>query len=188
MSSAGADCVMTLVEIEVGAGVGVRAHVLERDAARHLDEHTGGAIDARRTRRTSSGVMLSSSTMVAPAATASSHLLDAVALHLDRAARPPRRALGRTASRDAQAGEVVVLDQHEIGQRTAVVHAATGAHRRLLERRAARAASCGCPRSACGRRRRRRTGASRYATPERWQRKFSAVRSPVSTERSGPAT
>ena len=67
---------------------------------------------------------------------------------------------------------------------------AAGPHRRLLQRAQARGASCGCPRSGPCRpwRRRRRSGGSVVATPDRWHRKFSAVRSPVRIDASGPVT
>ena len=132
--------------------------------------------------------MLSSSTIVAPGR--------------DRLLAPARR--GRTRPRpcvpatragarcdrvgDAEAGEVVVLDQHEVGQRAAVVHAAPGAHRRLLDRAQPGQRLAGVP-DPC----RRSPAASTnrrvsVATPDRWHRKLSAVRSPVSTERKRPAT
>ena len=59
-------------------------------------------------------------------------LLEAVALDLDRAARPP--VLGPVHRLgDAQTGEVVVLHEHEVGERAPVVDAAARPHGRLLE-------------------------------------------------------
>ena len=89
---------------------------------------------------------------------------------------------------DADAGQVVVLHQHGVGQAGAVVGAAAGAHRRLLEgaqagRRLAGVEDPG--RRVGGRAPRRRTARVSVATPDRWQRKLSAVRSAVRIERSG---
>ena len=135
MSSAGADCVITLVEITSAPASANGADVLERDATGDLDRNQCGA--ELRTSATHVrdlvGVMLSRSTMVAPALTASSTCASAVALDLDRAARPLSvRSLHRGG--DGDAGEVVVLQEHEVGQRAAVVHSPAGAHRGLLQR------------------------------------------------------
>ena len=94
---------------------------------------------------------------------------------------PPHR-LG-----DAEVAEVVVLDQDPLGQVAAVVHAATGAHRRLLEGAQARRRLAGVPDAGAAVRRPARSGACSVAMPERWPRKFSAVRSAVrmARERSG---
>ena len=71
--------------------------------------------------------------MVAPAEIASCTC--SARSHSTSTVRPGQRACARrTASRDADAGEVVVLDQHELGERATMVHAAAGAHRRLLDR------------------------------------------------------
>ena len=160
MSSAGADCVITLVEMRSAPGVGVGAHGVERDPARHLDEEPRGRgrrAPATTQARTASGVMLSSSTIVAPAAIASCTWLGAVALDLDRAARPRARARVHRVG-DAQPGEVVVLHQHEVRQRAAVVHAAAGAHRGLLHRPQPGQGLAGVPDRGRSARRRRRTG------------------------------
>ena len=106
-------------------------------------------------------------------------------------ARPAALGRGATASVMAMPAEVVVLDEHGVGERARWLVAAAGAHRRLLEGPQARAWSCGCrgPDRRVGRRgpasTKRRV---RVATPERWQRKLSAVRSAVRIERSGPVT
>ncbi len=81
--------------------------------------------------------MLSSMTTVAPAATASATWSLTVALHLDHPARPqvpgPGHRLG-----DRRPAEVVVLDQHGLGQAAPVVVAAAGPDRGLLQRPEAR--------------------------------------------------
>ena len=93
-------------------------------------------------------------------------LLERVALDLD--GRGPASARGRasTASAMPMPARWLSLTSTHVGQRAAVVHAAAGAHRRLLERRAARAASCGCPRSAPSARRRSTNRRVSVATPE----------------------
>ena len=100
--------------------------------------------------------MLSSSTIVGARGDRLVDLLEAVALDLDRATRPAvARALDRVG--DADAGEVVVLHQHEVGQRPAVVDAAAGAHRRLLERAQTGQRLAGVPDPRTRRRPRRRS-------------------------------
>ena len=55
--------------------------------------------------------------------------------HSTSTPRPGHSARARvTASRDPEAAQVVVLHEHQVGERPAVVDAAAGAHRRLLER------------------------------------------------------
>ena len=90
--------------------------------------------------------MLSSITRSAPASTASwtcssrSHSTSTVrAGHRRRAAR---HRLG-----DREPGQVVVLHEHDVGQRAAVVDAARRLARPPSRGPAARGASCGCPRS-----------------------------------------
>ena len=100
--------------------------------------------------------------------------------------RPGQRSRAvATASVIDDAAQVVVLDQQPVRQVAPVVAAAAGAHRRLGQRPQARARSCGCPRPGPTRRppRPRRTRDVRVAMPDRWPRKFSAVRSPVRIER-----
>ena len=115
-------------------------------------------------------------------------LVEGVALDLDDHARPARPGPGRPPRRCRAAAEVVVLDEDGVGQAAPVVGAPAGPDRRLLQGPEARAVSCGCRRIAARlrRRRRRRRRRVRVATPDRWPRKLSAVRSPVSTDRSGP--
>ena len=142
---------------QVDAGGGVGADRLEGDAPADLEQRrrSGGPSTRERATqsRTSSGVMLSSSTRRhrprAPRRPASSRS------HSTWTVRPGHVPRARsTASAIPSAGEVVVLEQHPVGQVAPVVGAAAGAHRRLLERAQARAWSCGCPRSepAAGRR------------------------------------
>ena len=83
--------------------------------------------------------------------------------------------------------DVVVLDQCRIRQPHPVVLTAPTADGVLLQRAAAPASSCGCrgsapwcPSTASTQRR------VRVATPDRWQSRFSAVRSAVSRSRTGP--
>ena len=127
MSSTGAELVRAPTGDEVGAGVGVAGDGLEGDAAARPRAAGGGrrpraCSSASATQpRTSSGVMLSSSTASAPASSASRDLVERVALDLDRAARPARPGPGATASAMPSSGEVVVLEQHPVGQVAAVV-------------------------------------------------------------------
>ena len=65
------------------------------------------------------------------------HLVERVALDLDHPPRPQRAGPADRVG-DARAGQVVVLDQHGVGQPGAVVGAAAGPHRRLLEHAQAR--------------------------------------------------
>ena len=79
-------------------------------------------------------------------------LVERVALDLDRC-RPGQRDRARSTDFAMPSrGEVVVLDQHRVGERVAVVEAAAGAHRGLLHRPQAREASCACRGSGPGRR------------------------------------
>ena len=136
MSSAGADCVMTLVEMRsapASAYARTVSSVIPPDTSTR--NPAGAVLRTSETQaRTSSGVMLSRSTIVGAGGDRLLHLLDAVALDLDGAAGPAAPAPGATASVMVEPGEVVVLHQHELGQRAAVVHAAAGAHRGLLDR------------------------------------------------------
>ncbi len=61
------------------------------------------------------------------------HLLHPLALDFD-AAPGPLLAGAPDGLADAEPSEVVVLHEHHLGQRPAVVHAAAGAYGRLLER------------------------------------------------------
>ena len=144
-SSTGAEWVSAPADSEVGAGGGQGRCRGERHAARHL--HQG--VRARRPRTTAtasatcSGPMLSSMTTVAPAATASppgparSHSTST--MRPGHWARARRHRLG-----DRGAAQVVVLDQHRLGQAAPVVRP----HRRPAQppspAPAARAWSCGC--------------------------------------------
>ena len=133
--------------------------------------------------------MLSSSTRSAPAPTASgrssSESHSTSTGRSGYAARTARERRGHAAGGD----HVVVLDQRGVRQRHPVVGAAAAAHRVLLQRAQARQSSCGCPgRSRRCRRPRRPSGRSAVATPERWQSRFSAVRSADSSARVGPVT
>ena len=106
--------------------------------------------------------------------------------HSTSTARPGQRGVrASTASVMPEAGEVVVLQQHEVGQRAAVVHAAAGAHRRLLERAQTGQRLAGVPDA-----RRRPGGVDErrvaWRRPSRWHRKLSAVRSPVRTDAQRP--
>ena len=134
MSSAGADCVITLVEITSGPASAKRADVLERHATRDLDDHVGRrAADERHARADLVGSHVVEEHHARSRADGFLDLREAVALDLDRAAGPQVvRPLHRGA--DADAGEVVVLQEHEVRQRTTVVHSPTRAHRGLLER------------------------------------------------------
>ncbi len=83
------------------------------------------------------------------------------------------------------ASDVVVLHQRGVRQPHPVVDAAAAAHRVLLQRAQPRAWSCGCRGlgARCPPRRRPRRGS--VATPDRWQSRLSAVRSAVSSVRTG---
>ena len=126
----------------VDAGLGVRADRLERDPTGHLDRDP--AVDERARPR-------------APAPGSCCR-----AARGRRRPRPPRRPARACRTRPRRSGpgqrargpldrlaevevhEVVVLDEHRVRQALAVVEPAAGAHRGLLERAQARAASCGC--------------------------------------------
>ena len=94
----------------------------------------------------------------------------------------PLRARVHGLGEAAGEGDVVLLDQDRVVEAHAVVAPAAGEHRRLLQRRAAPASSCACrgsrapvPATASTKR------AVSVATPERWPRKLSAVRSAASS-------
>ena len=96
MSSAGADCVITLVEIRSAPASAYARDVVERDATRDLDEATCGAVasDERH-----AGAHLVGRHVVEQhdGRAGRDRLLDllgAVALDLDRAAGPQRRGRG----------------------------------------------------------------------------------------------
>ena len=190
MSKAGADWVMTLVEMRSAPVDGVGGAMVS--SVTPPDTSTSARPATRATHfATSSGVMLSSITRSAPAVDRLDHLLDPVALDFDAAARPLLAAPRRDGLADAEPPEVVVLHEHHLGQRAAVVHAAAGAHGRLLERAQPGQRLAGVP-DACATARRVGRGVDEAAgdgrDPERWQRKLSAVRSAVRTEASGPST
>ena len=131
--------------------------------------------------------MLSSSTIVAPAAIASCTC--STRSHSTSTVRPGHSARARAHRLgDAEPGEVVVLHQHELRQRPAVVHAAAGTDRRLLDRPQAGQRLAGVPDPGG------RAGGVDEPTRERsppptgGTGSSTRVRSPVSTERSGPAT
>ena len=108
-------------------------------------------------------------------------------LHRQARVARPHRVVRR---HHAAGGEhVVVLDQGLVGQGGPVVDAAAAAHGVLLQGPEARAWSCGCrgPAPRCPPAR-RPSGTVAVATPDRWHRKFSAVRSAVSSAGTGPCT
>ena len=119
---------------EVGAGRGQLRDALERHAAGDLDLRAA-ARAARPPRESRRCDMLSTRTMSAPAASASSTCVERLRLDLDRQARADARARARPRACDA-AGEpdVVVLDQDRVEEADAMVRRAAGAHRVLLER------------------------------------------------------
>ena len=94
-----------------------------------------------------------------------------------------------TAVGDRHTSEVVVLDQHRLGETPAVVVSSARTHRGLLERPQARGRLPGVEYP--GGRVRLATAATKSAvsdaTPDRWPRKLNAVRSEVRIDRSGPA-
>ena len=188
MSSAGADCVITLVEIRSAPASAYGADVLERHAARHLapGSRRGAVAHERHARAHLVGSHVVEQHHAwrprrSPPRTCSTRSHSTSTVRPGHSARARAHRVG-----DADAGEVVVLHQHEVRQRAAVVHAAAGAHRGLLERTQAGQRLAGvpapAPRSPAASTKRRVA----VATPERWHRKLSAVRSPVSTDRSGP--
>ena len=99
-------------------------------------------------------------------------LVEVAGLHVDHPARPgPLR--GGHPLRDAEDGEVVVLEHHPVREVGPVVAGAAGADRRLLERAQPRRRLARVPDAS----RAARAAASanrrvRVAMPERWQRKF----------------
>ena len=114
------------------------------------------------------------------------HLLERVALDLDDAHRPARAGpLDRLG--EAERGEVVVLDQHRVGERLAVVEAAARAHRGLLHAAQAGQRLAGVEDAGLPARGAHVTARQRARRPSSGSRKLSATRSPVSTERSEPA-
>ena len=121
--------------------------------ARDLDEGAGPRARhgrTRRTRRTCSGSMLSSITRSAPAATASSTCAGTVAFDFHTAARASSSRARADRAADARAAEMVVLDEHDVGERTAVVDAAAGADGGLLERAEPGKRLAGVPDTGCG--------------------------------------
>ena len=82
--------------------------------------------------------------MSAPAATRLVDLLEALRLDLDRHLLARRLHLAHRLRDAAAEPDVVVLDQDPVVQPGAMVRAAAGADRVLLERRAASASSCAC--------------------------------------------
>ena len=190
MSSAGADCVIALAEMRSAPVVGVGGDRLEGDAARDLDERGRAVARRARSRRTSPRRRASccrASRRRRRRATASSTWSGAVALDLDAA--PGHSSPGSEhGGRDRRAREVVVLDQHHVGQRSRGGWPRPRRAPRPSPAPAARAGSCGC-RGPRHRRRRRSTNCRvSDAIPDRWHRKLSAVRSPVRIERRGPST
>ncbi len=187
MSSAGADCVITLVEITSATGVGVGAHVLEGDAARHL--HQESRRRERRTSvtqaRTSSGVMLSSSTMLGAGR---DRFLD-----LRRCGRTRPRPCAPATARAPRTASVMPMPARWLS----FTSTKSDSEPRWFTPPPARTAAFSSARSPgsvlrvsqtrAGRRRPRTKRRVAVATPERWQRKLSAVRSPVSTDRERPA-
>ena len=127
-----------------------RPRVCERHVAAHLEQRTADlrAVRAdpppRRTRGPRRCVMLSSSSASAPAVERALDLRQVIALHVHGARRP---RLARSAHRvlDAEMGEVVVLQQHPVGQVAAMVDTATGPDRGLLERAQAGRRLAGVP-------------------------------------------
>ena len=117
---------------EVDAGLGDRADVVERDAARGLE--LGPPADERdRLARAGPGVMLSSRIRSAPAASASSHLLERLALDLDLGAGVLQRSSTAAPIRPATRRWLSLIEDPVV-EPEAVVPAASAAHRVLLER------------------------------------------------------
>ena len=119
---------------QVRAGARVVGDRRERDAARDLDEHVPRPCARAAATSTCAGVMLSSSTTSAPAASASSSSPRFVTSTSTRSGCGAfaLRGLDRGAHRAAR-GDVVVLDQDARAEVEAMVRAAAGEHRRLLE-------------------------------------------------------
>ena len=116
---------------EVGARLGVRPDGLERDAARHLDRDR--TLEQRDRLADLVGRHVVEQDTIGRGVACLGHLVERVALDLDHPARP-RRPGPLDRLRDAGRGDVVVLDQHRVAERVAVVEAAAGAHRRPLNR------------------------------------------------------
>ena len=190
MSNAGADCVIALVEMR-SAPVAAYAVTVSSE----MPPDTSSAVSGRELARTSlthaatsSVVMLSSITMSAPAATASSTW--SARSHSTSTARPGHSSFARfTASAMPSSARWLSFTSTRSDSeprwftpppaRTAAFSSARrpGSVLRVSRMRAS-------PPAAAASTNRR----VMVAIPERWHRKLSAVRSPVSTGRRGPVT
>ena len=119
---------------ELGPGRGVGGHVLEGDAARHLDHAlvAGGPQHGHAVGHLARRHVVEQHQV---GADEGRHLglAQRVALHLDGPARVEVAGLGHRLL-DGDAEQVVVLEQDAVGQVAPVVEAAAGPHRRLLQR------------------------------------------------------
>ena len=170
---------------EVGAGLGVGADGLERDAAGELD--LGAAGDLADPLGGFGGRQVVEQEMVGAAVQRFAQFRAGADFDLDRQVRATR-ARSMALAHSARRGDVVVLDQNRVVEAHAVVGDAAGGGGAPFPARAGRAWSCGCRgRGSRCRRRRRRTGAPAVATPLRRCRKLRATRSHSSSSAGGAA-
>ncbi len=183
MSSTGAECVSRADRQVVDAGLGDGPGAVQRQPAGRLElGPAGDELDGMRAGRRASCCRAGGS--VAPASSASStcstvshSTSTSTSGNSSRTARTPRPT-------PPAASDVVVLDERRVGEPHAVVGAAAAAHGVLLQRPQARAGLAGVedarsvPSTSSTQRR------VTVATPDRWQSRFSAVRSAVSNART----
>ena len=186
MSTAGAECVSAPTDTKSAPVAASFGNPIERDAAGNLDLRAARA-RAGPLRECSSIDMLSTSTMSAPAASASSTCPQRLRLDLDGQPGPTSTRRGHGRRDSASQPDVVVLDQNRVEETDAVIRGAAGANRVLLQhaQRRRRLARVEHDDAAGGR---VDEPACLVAMPDSRWRKLSAVRSPMSSARAAPAT